>query len=261
MSEVLRVERSEGVATLTLNRPEARNALDRALRDAIREAFGALAADDAVGAVILTGAGKAFCAGLDLKELSRPGPDRGSDRPQETAHDIVRVIESFDRPVIGAINGVAVTGGFELALACDVLIGSPEARFADTHARVGILPGWGLSVKLPRLVGVNRAKLISFTGNYVSAEEAERWGLLARVVPADALLPTCCALARDMLSCEPRTLRGYKRLIDEGFATTAGEARRHEVRASTEHMKSVAAGDIAARRGNVIVRGRAQTRG
>jgi enoyl-CoA hydratase len=261
MSEVLRVERSEGVATLTLNRPEARNALDRALRDAIRDAFAALAADDAVGAVILTGAGKAFCAGLDLKELSRPGPDRGSDRPQETAHDIVRVIEAFDRPVIGAINGVAVTGGFELALACDVLIGSPEARFADTHARVGILPGWGLSVKLPRLVGVNRAKLISFTGNYVSAEAAERWGLLARVVPADALLSTCRELARDMLSCEPRTLRGYKRLIDDGFATTAGEARRHEVRASTEHMKSVAAGDIAARRSNVVERGRAQTRG
>ena len=260
MSEVLRVETSEGIATLTLNRPEARNALDRALRDAIREAFVALARDEAVGAVILTGAAPAFCAGLDLKELAQPGADRGSDRPQETAHDIVRAIEAFDRPVIGAINGVAVTGGFELALACDVLIGSPEARFADTHARVGILPGWGLSVKLPRLVGVGRAKMISLTGNYVSAEEAERWGLLARVVPAAELLPACRALARDMLSCEPRTLRGYKRLIDEGFAASAGDARRHEVRASTEHMRSVSAGDVAARRLGVVERGREQTR-
>jgi enoyl-CoA hydratase len=261
MSDVLRIEKSDGIATLTLNRPEARNALNRALRDALRSAFAELARDEAVGAVILTGAGKAFCAGLDLKELSQPGADRGGERPRETAHDIVQTIEGFDRPVIGAINGVAVTGGFELALACDVLVGSPEARFADTHARVGILPGWGLSVKLPRLVGVVRAKLISLTGNYVSAEEAERWGLLARVVPADELLPACRALARDMLSCEPRTLRGYKRLIDEGFATNAGEGRRHEVEVSTTHMKGVSAGDVAARRAGVVARGRAQTQG
>ena len=258
---VLKVERSEGVATLILNRPEARNALNRALRDAIRAAFAALAADASVGAVILTGAEGAFCAGLDLKELSAPGADRGGDRPQETAHDIVRAIEGFDRPVIGAINGVAVTGGFELALACDVLIGSPEARFADTHARVGILPGWGLSVKLPRLIGVVRAKAVSLTGNYVSADEAERWGLLARVVPAAELLPTCRALARDMLSCEPRALRGYKRLIDETQGMTAADARRHEARASSEHMRSVTPADVAARRAGVVARGRAQTRG
>jgi len=258
---VLKIETSEGVVTLTLNRPEARNALNRQLRDAIRDAFSALEADDAVGAVILTGTGAAFCAGLDLKELSQAGADRGGDRPQETAHDIVRAIERFDRPVIGAINGVAVTGGFELALACDVLIGSSEARFADTHARVGILPGWGLSVKLPRLIGVVRAKLVSLTGNYVSAEEAERWGLLARVVSPAELLPACRALARDMLSCEPRTLRGYKRLIDETSGMTAADARRHEARASTEHMKSVTPADVAGRRLGVVARGREQTKG
>ena len=261
MSEpVLRVEKSEGIATLTLNRPEARNALNRALRDAIRAAFAALEHDETVGAVILTGAGVAFCAGLDLKELSQPGVDRGNDRPAESAHDIVQIIEGFDRPVIGAINGVAVTGGFELALACDVLIGSSEARFADTHARVGILPGWGLSVKLPRLIGVVRAKGVSLTGNYVSAEEAERWGLLARVVPAAELLPTCRALARDMLSCEPRALRGYKRLIDETFGMSTTEARRHEERVSAAHMKGVSAGDVASRRLGVVARGREQTR-
>jgi len=260
MADVLRVEKSEGIATLTLNRPEARNALNRALRDAIRESFAALARDESVGAVILTGAGAAFCAGLDLKELSQAGADRGSDRPRETAHDIVQAIEGFDRPVIGAINGVAVTGGFELALACDVLVGSTNARFADTHARVGILPGWGLSVKLPRLVGAVRAKLISLTGNYVSAEEAERIGLLARVVPPEELLPACRAIARDMLSCEPRTMRGYKRLIDQGLALDGAEARRHEVEVSTEHMKGVSAGDVASRRLGVVARGREQTR-
>jgi enoyl-CoA hydratase len=115
-------------------------------------------------------------------------------------------------------------------------------------------------VKLPRLIGTVRAKMVSLTGNYVSAEEAERWGLLARVVPAAELLPACRALARDMLSCDPRTMRGYKRLIDEGYATNAGEARRREAEASTEHMKSVSAGDVAARRLGVVARGREQTR-
>ena len=257
---VLRIEKAEGIATLTLNRPEARNALDRELRDAIRAAFTALEHDETVGAVILTGAGVAFCAGLDLKELSQPGTDRGTGRPTESAHDIVRAIEDFDRPVIGAINGVAVTGGFELALACDVLIGSSEARFADTHARVGILPGWGLSVKLPRLIGTVRAKAVSLTGNYVSAEQAERWGLLARVVPGAELLPTCRQLARDMLSCEPRALRGYKRLIDETFGMSATEARQYEQRVSAAHMKGVSAGDVASRRLDVVARGREQTR-
>ena len=257
---ILQVERAEGIATLTLNRPEARNALNRELRDAIRAAFSALADDASVGAVILTGAGAAFCAGLDLKELSQPGRDRGSDRPAESAHDIDEPIERCACPVIGAINGVAVTGGFELALACDVLIGSSEARFADTHARVGILPGWGLSVKLPRLIGVVRAKGVSLTGNYVSAEQAERWGLLDRVVPAAELLPTCRALARDMLSCEPRALRGYKRLIDEGFGMSSAEARQHEQRVSAAHMESVSAGDVASRRLGVVARGREQTR-
>jgi enoyl-CoA hydratase len=258
---VLRVEKSEGIATLTLDRPEARNALNRALRDAIREAFAALRDDGSTSAVILTGAGPAFCAGLDLKELSQPGADRGGDRAQETAHDIVRAIEAFDRPVIGAINGVAITGGFELALACDVLIGSSEARFADTHARVGILPGWGLSVKLPRLIGVVRAKAVSLSGNFVSAEEAERWGLLLRVVEPAELLPCCRALARDMGSCEPRAMRGYKRLIDEAFGMTAADARRHEARTSAEHMKSVTPADVASRRLGVVARGREQTRG
>ncbi|MGH7289009.1 MAG: enoyl-CoA hydratase [Myxococcota bacterium] len=257
---VLLIEKSEGVATLTLNRPEARNALNRALRDAIRDAFAALREDASVGAVILTGAGAAFCAGLDLKELSQPGADRGGDRPRETAHDIVQAIEGFDRPVIGAINGVAITGGFELALACDVLVGSSQARFADTHARVGILPGWGLSVKLPRLIGVVRAKAVSLTGNFVSAEEAERWGLLARVVPPAELLPSCRALAHDMLSCEPRALSGYKKLIDATLGMSAAEARRHEVQVSSEHMRGVSPGDVASRRLGVVARGREQTR-
>jgi enoyl-CoA hydratase len=257
---VLRVERADGIATVTLNRPEAMNALSLALRRELARAFRELAQDPEVGVVILTGAGeRAFCAGLDLKELG--GEGGGAGTAALGGDDLIGAIEACDRPVIGAVNGVAITGGFELALACDVLVASTAARFADTHARVGILPGWGLSQKLPRLIGIQRAKLLSLTGNFLPADEALACGLVSRVVAPDALLPTCVALARDMLSCEPTALRGYKRLIDAGFALPYGEARRLESKTAIEHARGVSAEQIAARRRGIQARGRAQTRG
>jgi enoyl-CoA hydratase len=261
MSEqVLTIARDGGIATLTMNRPGARNALNAALRRALRDAFVELERDPSVRAVILTGAGKAFCAGLDLKEMGERGPGAGGEgEAGGLSHGLVETIERYPHPVIGAINGFAITGGFELALACDVLIGCPETGFADTHARVGILPGWGLSQKLPRLLGPWRAKLVSFTGNFISAEEAERWGLLARVVPADQLLPACRQIASDMLSCVPGAVEGYKRMIDAGYAIDYGAARELEVKLSNEHVRSVSAQDIAERRAGVVARGRAQT--
>ena len=255
MAEVLRCEIDDGIATLTLNRPEARNALSAALRRALAERFEALAGDDTVGAVILTGEGPTFCAGLDLKEL-------GSGDAGEAiggGADVIGAMERFDRPIVGAVHGAAVTGGFELALACDVLLGTPETRFADTHARVGILPGWGLSQKLPRWIGPVRAKALAFTGNFLSADEAMQWGLLLRVVPAEELLPTATALARDMLSCDPASLRGYKALIDDGMALPYGDARRLEIERSRAHARSVRPEAIAARRAGIQARGRAQS--
>jgi enoyl-CoA hydratase len=254
---VLLVDRSGEVATLTLNRPRAMNALSRALRQAIAEAFVELAADAATRVVILTGAGRAFCAGLDLKELSSSGTDATATFGGK---DMIEAIAAFEGPVIGAINGFAITGGFELALACDLLIASREARFADTHARVGILPGWGLSQKLPRLIGIHRAKELAFTGNYLAAERAEAWGLVNRVVAPEELLPTCRALAADMLGCVPEALRGYKRVIDAGFATTFSEGMAMEGRASRDHARSVTPELLAQRRGRVQERGRSQTR-
>ncbi len=140
-----------------------------------------------------------------------------------------------ERPIIGAINGYAVTGRFEFALACDELIASSEARFADTHARVGTLPGGGLSQKLSRLVGVFRAKELALTGNFIGAAEAAAWGLVHRVVPPDEFLPASRALARDMLSCVPDVLRAYKRVIDAGFAITLAEGRRLEAATHRAH--------------------------
>jgi len=261
---VLLEDRRDGVLTLTLNRPRAMNALSRELRQALLDAFLAVSRDDAVRVVILTGAGeRAFCAGLDLKELAGEGIAPGA-APDETRRatsgggDLVSAIEGCGRPIIGAINGVAITGGFELALACDVLIASTAARFADTHARVGILPGWGLSQKLPRLVGVYRAKELSLTGNFLEADQAERWGLVNRVVAPDALLPTCHSLAQDMLSCVPEMVTAYKRVIDRGFAETLSEGRRIEVEANREHARSVTPEQIAERRTRVMDRGRSQ---
>jgi enoyl-CoA hydratase len=257
---VLLVERSEGIATLTLNRPEAMNALSRALRGAIVGAFAALRDDAEVGVVILTGAGRAFSAGLDLKELGGGGKREEEPAGAVTDLDVVGAVTSFDRPVIGAINGFAITGGFELALACDVLVASTAARFADTHARVGIMPGWGLSQKLSRAVGIYRAKELSLTGNYLTAERAEAWGLVNRVVAPEELLPTCRALAADMLSCVPEVVRDYRRVIDEGFAAPFGEGLRIEARAAREHARRLTPELLAARRAAVQDRGRRQSK-
>lgn len=253
------VERVDSAAVITLNRPEQRNALSRELRTRLVEAFQTLAADPTVRVIVLTGAGKAFCAGLDLKELGQLGVSAGGTGEDPDEVNVLKAMAAVPQPIIGAINGVAVTGGFEVALGCDVLIASTEARFADTHARVGILPGWGISQKLPRLIGISRAKELSFTGNYLSAEQAERWGLVNRVVAPAELLPTCLALARDMATCVADVLSKYKRLIDEGYALPFGEAMRLEARRSIEHARSVTPEAIESRRVGIQQRGRSQT--
>jgi len=257
MSTVLQIEREEGLATLTLHRPDAMNALNLELRLALVRAFRELQAQGEVRVVIVTGAGRAFCAGMDLKELGQGVENVAEDT---SASDLAQAMAAFEGPIIGAVNGHAITAGFELALACDLRIASTQAKFGDTHARVGILPGWGLSVRLPRLIGIDRAKELSLTGNFLGAEQAERWGLVNRVVEPEQLLPTCRALARDMLSCPPDMLRAYKNLIDEGYATPFGEALTHEARVAIESAKRMTAEEIAARREGVQRRGSEQQR-
>ena len=252
---VILVEKQDETALVTLNRPQAMNALSRELRAGLAETFQMLEADPAVREVILTGAGKAFCAGLDLKELGE-----GRDTVQGTVEtkDPVTSLLGFSGPVIGAINGVAVTGGFELALACDVLVCSTEARFADTHGRVGILPGWGLSQRLSRTIGIYRAKELSLTGNFLTAQQACDWGLVNRVVAPDDLIPTCRKLAADMLSLVPECLAGYKRLIDRGYAESFGDALETELNVSGAANKRVRSADIEARREAIRRRGQTQ---
>lgn len=247
------------VAIVTLNRPEAMNALSKALRRDLAAAMRTVEADESIRAVVLTGAGqRAFTAGLDLKELGADTANLGAANADNADDNPVKAIELCSKPVIGAINGVAITGGFELALACDVLIASTNARFADTHARVGIMPGWGLSQKLSRMIGISRAKELSFTGNFLDAVTAERWGLVNRVVEPDALLPAAIALAQDMASIDPAMLKSYKALIDEGYALSFGEGITIEQARSSAANSRVDAGDVEARRKAVMERGRGQ---
>ena len=245
-----------GYAVLTLNRPDALNALSRALMTQLAQAIDRLEADPAVRVLIVTGAGKAFCAGLDLKELGSGQAAVGGRDGAVAANDPVSALQRFRGPVIGAINGAAVTGGFELALACDVLVASPLARFADTHARVGIAPGWGLSQKLSRAIGIYRAREISLTGNWVSAEQAAAWGFVNRVVPAEQLLDEARRMAQDMLSCLPQMLQRYKAIIDDGFALPFGEGMALEKARSSEFNAKVGAAAVEARREAVRARNR-----
>ncbi len=257
MSEpVLLVEKTGEIAIVTLNRPGAMNALSRELRSAIAATVDELEADPGVRVMILTGSGKAFCAGLDLKELGQKGLSNPNDTI--TQGDPVRSLGKFSGPIIGAINGVAITGGFELALACDVLIASSNARFADTHARVGVMPGWGLSQKLSRAIGIYRAKELSLTGNFLSAEQAAEWGLVNRVVAPEELLAQATALASDMLSVIPEMLVNYKGVIDEGFAQSFGDGMATEQRRARAANVAVSPEEVEARRAAIQARGKSQ---
>jgi enoyl-CoA hydratase len=257
VAEVLLVEVSDGIATVILNRPEVRNALSAELRRSLHSTITQLDGDPAVDVIILTGADPAFCAGLDLRELGGAGGGlAGRDGVANSSG--ATAMPATTTPVIGAINGVAVTGGFELALACDFLIASDRARFADTHARVGIQPGWGLTVALPQAIGVRRARELSFTGNYLDAPTALAWGLVNRVVPHDQLLETARAVAADIVGNDRAGVARIRQTYAEGSMLSAGDALRLEAEVSTAWISSVAGGDVEARRQAVIDRGRSQ---
>ncbi len=260
MNEIVLTETENGVTTVTLNRPDDLNALSTALRRKLAEVFIQLKDDDDTQVIILTGNGRAFTAGLDLKELGEKGMNTSSEpATAESNPDLQAAIRNVAKPVIGAINGFAITGGFELALACDILIASTEAKFADTHVRMGVVPGWGLSQRLSQLIGVSRAKQLSFTGNYLDAETAERWGLVNVVLPTEELLPYCRKLATDITSVNQDTLKQVHRLIDYGWEHTLGEGIAEERRISQAENQGLAAETLEENRLNVQARGRDQT--
>lgn len=255
---VLLVERRGKVAIVTMNRPQAMNALSSALRAELAKALRTLDADDDVAVVVLTGAGdQAFTAGLDLRELGNTQGGVFEAVGADPNANPVAAISGCSKPVIGAINGVAVTGGFEVALACDILICSDTARFADTHAKVQVMPGWGLSQRLARLIGAGRAKEMSFTGRFVDAATAERWGLVNTVVPAARLIDEAVALGEAIAANSAQMVREYKSLINDGLALPLGDALAMESERSLAFNATIEATDIEARRESVQASNRA----
>jgi enoyl-CoA hydratase len=265
-TDVVLVEIDGRVAVVTLNRPEARNALNRALVRAIRRTMAELDESDDVDVVVLTGADPAFCAGLDLKELGQDGGVLNDDRPPPAVDDDAprsvrtrRAIIPTDKPLVGAVNGAAVTGGLELALNCDFLVASERARFADTHARIGVQPLWGLTVLLLEAVGLRRAREMSATGNLVDAQTALAWGLVNHVVPHEELLPFATKLARDVTTSDQQALRTLLGTYREGALLPGAAAWELEgERAAAFHGPKVDPAEIERRRQAVVDRGRSQ---
>jgi len=258
MADVLLVDVTDRIGTVTMNRPEARNALNAELRSALPKAMKALDADDDVDVVILTGTDPAFCAGLDLKELG----SRGTRQPGDPDPVVGGPFPVMKKPVIGAINGVAITGGFEIALNCSFLIASENARFADTHSRVGVMPGWGLTVLLPQAVGVRKAREMSTTGNFLAAHEALLFGLVNHVVPHDELLPFTREIATDIIGNDQRGVRRMLETYTATTGTTVDDGWKVERRMATEWQAGTFDPDeVERRRSAIMERGRQQTKG
>jgi enoyl-CoA hydratase len=248
--DILLIDTQDRIRTLTLNRPQARNALSVELRRRFFAALRDAEADDDVDVVILTGTDPVFCAGLDLKELgdSSQLPDISPQWPP------------MSKPVIGAINGAAVTGGLEFALYCDILVASEHARFADTHARVGLLPTWGLSVRLPQKVGVGMARRMSLTGDYLSAADALRAGLVTQVVPHDQLLDTARQVGAAIVGNNQKAVRALLASYHRIDAAQTDAGLWIEAMSAKQWMNSATGNDIAVNRDAVLRRGRAQVR-
>jgi 2-(1,2-epoxy-1,2-dihydrophenyl)acetyl-CoA isomerase len=217
-TDTVTVDIVEGVATVTLNRPAARNALDLSMRDALEGAVAGLEADPEVRVMILRGAGEHFCAGGDLKTMQAHHwtAEEGQARV-EALNRAVRRVARFRSPTIAMVDGAAVGAGCNLALACDVVVASDRARFGELFARIGLIPDGGGTHLLVRRVGLARAKELVFTGEIVEAAEAHRLGLVNRVVPADRLEAETTALARRIAGGPPRALALAKSLLDRGL--------------------------------------------
>lgn len=226
MAGALHFEVADGIATLTLDRPDARNALDRELRADLARAIQDAERDRRVRVLIITGTGRAFCSGQDLREAG-DGTSYATLVREEYA-PIVLGLRRIEKPVIAAVNGVAAGAGASLALACDLRIAAENASFLLAFGRVGLVPDAGATWFLPRLVGLARAAELILQTDPLSAPEAERWGLVNRVVPADALMDEARALASRLAAGAPRAMGLAKRALNRSLETGLAEALDYE---------------------------------
>jgi len=253
------IELEGAVATVTLNRPEKRNALSALLVSALADHIAQLDADPGVRSIVLTGADPAFCAGFDLKNL---GSELAETRAQRWEGETPRLgmMPLHSTPIIGAINGPAVTGGLELALGCDFLIASERARFADTHARVGVMPGGGMTIRLPALIGVDRARRMSLTGDFVDAATALAWGLVTEITPHDQLLDRALELAATIAAIPSAPVAEILSMYDEIGSMSGRDAWRAENQWSKRWMQErFDQARLADEADKIIERGSSQT--
>jgi enoyl-CoA hydratase len=240
--EFLTISTEQDIALLTVNRPDKLNALNASLVRELGAAAAALTTDDSVRAVIVTGAGeKAFVAGADIAELAQMSPVGGVRKSRE-GQEVFRAFERMGRPVVAAVNGYALGGGLELALACHLRVASTRARFGLPEVKLGIIPGYGGTFRLPRIVGRGRALELILTGEMIDATEAHRIGLVNRLAEPDDVLPTARALAATIIANGPIALALALEAVAHGETVSTEEAQRHEsdlfgLLASTEDMR------------------------
>ena len=235
MEKTVLFEVQDKVALITLNRPERHNAICQDLLVNLYNYVDEVADNDEIRVAIITGAGKSFCSGIDLSVI-------GKDdllNPRGDGKDLPDVLRPCKKPIIGAINGNTITGGFELALNCDFLIASENARFTDSHAKIGIHPGWGMTQLLQQAVGLRMAKQISFTCKPLSAQDALRLGLVNEVVAPEALMSRAKEIARDICATNPDIMSVIKGLMEKRNAVSYDEAFQAETDSFHEFLKKV----------------------
>jgi enoyl-CoA hydratase len=221
--ETIDVQTGDRVATITVNRPDKLNALNDRVIGELGEAIDQLVADGEVGGIILTGAGRAFVAGADISELERHGA-LSAKRLAQTGQDVFRRFETSPKPVIAAVNGFALGGGCELAMACHIRIASEAAKFGQPEVKLGLIPGYGGTQRLPRLVGRGRALQLLLTGEMIDAQEAFRIGLVNRVVAAADLVPAANEMMRAILANAPFAIANVIETVNRGYDATLDDA-------------------------------------
>lgn len=234
------VERRGAAAWLRINRPEAMNSLNVDVVEGLQKGLDGAETDDEVRCVVLTGTGRAFCAGADLKLVRNSVEGSGDGQRQflELVGALLNRIESFPKPVIAAVNGLALAGGLETVLCCDLVVAARSARLGDAHANYGLLPGGGASVRLPRKIGPTRAKYLMFTGDFVPAAELVEAGLVNQVVPDGELDAAVTALVDKLAARSPLGLRRMKQLVNDALEQPVGTGLRLELLASALHQHS-----------------------
>ena len=231
------VEINEGIAFITINRPGALNALNEALLDELIEVFSNAKKNPEIKSIILTGKGKAFVSGADIAEMNELNPVEGRALMMK-GHSVMNLIESMEKPVIAAINGFTLGGGCELAMACDIRISSEKAKFGQPEVNLGIIPGFGGTQRLSRLVGKGMAKYLIMTAEIISADEALRIGLVERVVPAEELMGNAVKVARTIMSKAPYAVAVAKSVINNGISLDMKSACTLEIESFTAPFSS-----------------------